>query len=194
MTYRFAATLLCALPGFVLPALALDSGYPEANARAFVSDALKTWASHPVLIAAVRAQNQRHASLSQSDIAALDATWMAELGKSLQPTINGVLTTDASNLLRDQINEAGGLITEMFVMDAVGLNVASSGVTSDYWQGDEAKFQQTYPKGPGAIHISDVDFDESSQAYQVQISFPLTDPADGRVIGAVTVALNAEHL
>ncbi|MDO9640415.1 MAG: PDC sensor domain-containing protein [Pseudotabrizicola sp.] len=191
---RRLATLLCALPVFALPAYALDSGYPEAKAREFVSEALKTWASHPVLISAVQAQNQRHATITQSEIDALDATWMAELGKSLQPTISGVLNTDASKLLRDQVTEAGGQITEVFVMDAVGLNVAASDATSDYWQGDEAKFQQTFPKGPDAIHISDVEFDESSQVFQVQISFPLTDPVDGRVIGAVTVALNAEHL
>ncbi|WP_404401243.1 hypothetical protein [Pelagibacterium halotolerans] len=31
-----------------------------------------------------------------------------------------------------------GVYAEMVVMDAVGLSVAPSMVTSDYWQGDEA--------------------------------------------------------
>ena len=68
------------------------------------------------------------------------------------------------------MEETGGAITEVFVMDAQGLNVAASGPTSDYWQGDEAKFQETYLKGAEAIHVSEVEFDESSQTYSVQVS------------------------
>ena len=79
-------------------------------------------------------------------------------------------------------------------MDAVGLNVAASAVTSDYWQGDEDKFLKTYPMGPGAVHFSDVEFDESTQTYQAQISIALTDPATGSVVGAMTVGVVADAL
>ena len=41
-------------------------------------------------------------------------------------------------------------------MDAMGLNVAASDVTSDYWQGDEAKFKKTYAVGSGAIFIDEL--------------------------------------
>jgi hypothetical protein len=67
-------------------------------------------------------------------------------------------------------------------------------VTSDYWQGDEDKYSMTYPKGPGAVHFSDVEFDESSQTYQAQISIPLVDTATNEVVGALTVGVNAEAL
>ena len=86
------------------------------------------------------------------------------------------------------------MITEVIVMDAKGLNVAASGATSDYWQGDEAKYQETYPKGPGAVHFGEVEFDESSQTYQAQISITVTDPDTGRPIGAMTVGVDAEVL
>ena len=84
------------------------------------------------------------------------------------------------------------MIAEVFIMDAQGLNVAASAVTSDYWQGDEAKFQQTYGVGPDAVHISEVELDESTQTYQAQVSLSLTDPATGALIGAVTFGLNAQ--
>lgn len=187
---RLAFVLFCA---GALPAVALDSGAPDEKTRAFVSEALKGWAADPVLIAAVQGQNQRHAALTQADIDALEQAWKTELGKPVQPTINSVVTSETSDMLRAQVEAGAGLITELFVMDALGLNVAASGITSDIWQGDEAKFQETYPKGPDAIHVSDVDFDESSQTYQLQVSFPIIDPADGTVIGAVTVGLNAEQ-
>lgn len=195
MMRHLAATLFCAfaLPSLALPAFAIEGGVVDDKTRAFVAEAQKTWAADPVLISAMRDQNLRHANLSQADIDALDQTWMSELGKPVQPTIDSILTTDASDMLRAQIEAGAGLITEIFVMDFLGLNVAAASITSDFWQGDEAKFQETYPKGPDAIHVSDIDFDESSQTYQVQVSFPISDPADGRVIGAVTVGLNAEQ-
>ncbi|MFN4155200.1 MAG: hypothetical protein ACK4HF_11140 [Paracoccaceae bacterium] len=188
---HLAAILLCAC---ALPAFATDASDPSAKARTYAAQALATWASDPKIIAAVRDQNTRHAALTQADIDALDKAWMAELGKPVQPTISSVLATPPSDLLRAEVELSAGLMTEVFVMDFLGLNVASSGTTSDYWQGDEAKFTETYPNGAGAIHVRDVDFDESAQIYQIQVSFTLTDPADGTVIGAVTVGLNAEQL
>jgi hypothetical protein len=80
------------------------------------------------------------------------------------------------------------------MMDARGLNVAASSVTSDYWQGDEEKFTATYPLGPDAVHISEVEFDESTQTFQAQVSLPVTDPATGAVIGAITIGVAADRL
>ena len=185
------AVLLCAC---ALPAFATDSSDPAAKARAYAAQARATWATDPVIIAAVRDQNIRHAALTSADIAALDRAWMGELGKPVQPTISSVLTSAPSDLLRNQVEQAAGLITEVIVMDFLGLNVAASGATSDYWQGDEAKFADTYPNGADAVHVSEVAFDESAQSYQIQVSFTLTDPSDGSVIGAITVGLNAEQL
>ena len=105
-----------------------------------------------------------------------------------------MLDHGASSVLREWVDTAGGTITEVFVMDARGLNVASSALTSDYWQGDEEKFTETYPKGPGAVHISEVEFDESTQTYQVQVSISLVDPATGDAVGAMKVGLNADRL
>ncbi|MFN3845055.1 MAG: PDC sensor domain-containing protein [Paracoccaceae bacterium] len=186
-----ALFLLCAC---ALPALAAEPSDPTEKARAYVTSTLKSWAADPIIIAAVIEQNARHAGLTQVDIDALDLAWRAELGKAVHPMVDGVVRSAPSDFLRQQLEQAQGMITEAFVMDEKGLNVAASATTSDFWQGDEAKFTETFPKGPYAVHLGEVEFDESSQAYQIQVSFPLTNPADGRVIGAITVALNAEQL
>ncbi len=73
-------------------------------------------------------------------------------------------------------------------------NVATSAVTSDFWQGDEPKFAETFPNGAGAMHLGNVEFDESSQTYQGQISVSIVDPASNEVVGAMTVGVNAEAL
>lgn len=185
------AALLCSC---TLPAQATEIVEPAEKARAYIAAAVEGWAADPSLIEAVRAQNLRHKMMTQEDIDTLDRQWMQELGRSQSPLISSVVDTAASDLLRDQIELSAGLITEVFVMDAVGLNVAASGITSDYWQGDEAKFTETYQKGKDGLHISDVEFDESAHLYQIQASFSLLDPEDGTLIGAITVGLNAEQL
>jgi hypothetical protein len=166
----------------------------EAAARTYIEQAAESWVSDPVLIEAIRLQNSRTAGLSEAEIAAMDAAWQAEIGSASRPTIDEVLSNSASEFLRMRLAESGGVVSEAFVMDSVGLNVASSGITSDYWQGDEAKWQKTYLIGPEAIHLGELELDESTQAFQIQISMPIVDPASSELIGAITIGLNAEAL
>lgn len=160
--------------------------------RAYVESQVMAWATAPVVIDAVRAQNARTGAASQDQIDAWDKAWRAQVGQSDQPLLDQVLKTPASAHLGAQVAASGGQIAEVFVMDQRGLNVASSGVTSDYWQGDEAKFQKTFPMGAGAIFVDEIELDESTQTYSGQISVTLTDPDSGAPIGAITVGLNAE--
>jgi hypothetical protein len=173
-------------------ALAADE-YTPAMQR-YLDAEIRSWAQDPRIIEAVRAQNQRHAGLTQDQIDSLDQSWRAEVGSASTPTITPVLVNAVSDFLRARVEAAGGTITEVFVMDARGLNVAASEATSDYWQGDEEKFTETFGKGPGAVHFGEVEFDESSQRYQGQVSIALVDPGTQTVLGAMTVGLDAESL
>lgn len=176
----------------VVAATASSANEFEPAIRSYLEAEIMAWASNPVLVDAIRAQNREHAGLSQADIDALDQTWRAEVGTDGSGIIGRVIENAAAEFLRGRVDAAGGMITEVFIMDAHGLNVAASAVTSDYWQGDEAKFSETYPRGAGAVHISEVEFDESSQTYQSQVSVAIVDPATSEVVGAMTVGLNAE--
>lgn len=166
----------------------------EPAMQSYLQDNVVTWASDPVLVDAIRAQNARTSGYSQDQIIAMDQDWRAQVGSADAPLVNEVLSNPAAEFLRAQVSGSGGTITEVFVMDAHGLNVAASAATSDMWQGDEAKFQETYPNGPNATHFSDVEFDESTQSYQGQISMSVVDPASGEVIGAITIGVDAESL
>ena len=144
------------------------------------------------MIEAVNAQNTQTAGSSEVQILEWDTQWRAEVGQASQPLISEVMGRDLSGFLSEQVAASGGRITEIFVMDALGLNVAASSVTSDYWQGDEAKYKKSFGVGAGAVFVDAVEFDESAQTYQGQISISLTDPATGAVVGAMTIGLNAE--
>lgn len=161
-------------------------GYLDAEIAGYAQDQR--------LVDAINAQNDDTAAYDQARIDELDGMWRSEIGMSDAPTITPVIENALSAYLRDAVSASDGRIVEVFVMDSQGLNVAASAPTSDYWQGDEAKFQETYGAGPGATHISDVEFDESSQSYQGQISMTVVDPATGEAIGAVTFGVDPEAL
>jgi glycerol-3-phosphate dehydrogenase len=185
----------------VIGAVAVLSMYGTAVANEFApaitkhaDTEVRQWLKDPAVVNAIKAQNQKHASLTQADIDSMDKKWRAETGASGQPMIQAVMANDLSKFLKGKKDGSKGLYTEIFVMDNKGLNVGQSDITSDYWQGDEAKWQKTYSVGASAIHISDVAKDESTQSFQSQLSLPVVDPASNQVIGAVTIGINVEQI
>lgn len=184
---KFITAALLAV--FLAPA-AQAAGEHEAAVRNLVDSRIKGWLADPALVGAVKRQNEKNAGLSQADIDALDKKWRAETGAAAQPTIDDLLGRSASKTLAAHKNAGEGLFTEIFVMDNRGLNVAQSDATSDYWQGDEAKWKKTFLAGPGAVFIDEVEFDESTQTYQAQVSLSIADPDSGDAIGAITVGVN----
>ena len=170
------------------------AGEHEGPIRKLATSAAMAGVKDPAVIAAIKAQNAKTAGLSEAEIVKMDKQWRAEVKSSGGPLINGVLQNQLSAFLKKVKSDSKGSFSEIFVMDAKGLNVGQSDVTSDYWQGDEAKWQKTYKVGPSAMHIGGVKMDESSQTLQSQLSLSIVDPANNQVIGAVTIGVNVESL
>lgn len=185
---------LAATAGLSLASLPAAADEFSEALSGYYDNQIAAWANDPALISAIAEQNAARSGMTQADIDAMDSEWRAQVGAADAPVIDPVLNNAAAEFLRARVADSGGIITEAFTMDAHGLNVAATAVTSDMWQGDEAKFTKTYAMGPGATHLGDVEFDESTQTYQGQISVTLTDPATGAAVGALTVGVNAEAL
>ncbi|WP_187430979.1 hypothetical protein ROLI_022010 [Roseobacter fucihabitans] len=183
--------LLLSAPLLVAASIVHAVDAPPAM-KAFVETDVMAWAQGANVVDAINAQNTQTSGASAAQIEEWDTQWRGEVGAASQPLISEVMGHPLSAFLSEQVEAAGGRITEIFVMDAAGLNVAASDVTSDYWQGDEDKHAKTYGAGAGAVFVDEVEFDESAQTYQGQVSVALTDPATGAVIGAMTIGLNAE--
>ena len=158
------------------------------------AEAAKAWLGDAIIIDALKAQNTAHGNLTQADIDTLDKQWRAETTAAEQPLIQKVLGNPLSAYLKQKQAASNGLYAEIFVMDSKGLNAGQSAITSDYWQGDEDKWLKTFSAGANAIHLGDVEQDESTQAFQSQLSLPIVDPASGAVIGAITIGINVEAL
>ena len=107
---------------------------------------------------------------------------------------NQVSGSPLSKRLMELKAATNGVVTEIFVMDNRGMNVAISDVTSDYWQGDEDKWQKTFLVGPGTVFVDAVEHDASTDSFQSQLSMSISDPATGQVIGAITLGINVDRL
>ena len=160
----------------------------------FYNDEVSSWSLDTALLSAIRVRNVIDGGLTPEDILAKNKQWRAEVKTDTHPLVDSVVNTAASDFLRHRVVDAGGTITEVFIMDANGLLVAAASATSDYWQGDKPKYSETFGKGIGALHVSELDVDESMGVYQIQMSHTITDPQTDAAIGAITVGVIADAL
>lgn len=186
---------------FLFGAAILGAAFTPASAeeahvapvKDYIEGQVLPWLKNPTVVDAIVAQNAAHAGFSEADIIALDKKWRAGVDGGERTLIDGVLANAVSKFLQQKQAESGGTILEVFVMDNKGLNVGQSEVTSDYWQGDEAKFQKSFGAGKGAVFVDEVEKDESTQMLQSQVSVTISD-GGGNPIGAVTVGVNLDKL
>lgn len=144
---------------------------------------VKAWAAYPLLIEAVKDQNQQNISLEE--IKRIDSDWLAGKADDLATAL---MDNPVGQYLTEKINKNKFLYTEAFLCDNQGAVVGEYPKTTDYWQGDEDKFIQSYNNGKGRDYIGPLMFDESTQAYSVQVSVPVL--YGGRTIGVLVVGLN----
>lgn len=194
MKTQLSAAVAAAVLAFAGIAAPADANEYEPQIRAAFESQIKPWLGDPAVVEAIKQQNQKTAGLSDADIEGLDQEWRAQAKAGGGPMIEEVLSAALSDYLKQKKGQIGAVVTEMFVMDAKGLNVGQSDVTSDYMQGDEAKWQKTYQAGADAIFVDEVEFDDSTESFQSQISATVTDPATGEPIGAITIGINVEEL
>jgi hypothetical protein len=148
---------------------------------------LAAYGNEPVIVEAVKAENAKGKTLAQ--IKDLDAKWMATPGVS--PDMKALIESACGRFLVD-LQKSSPYLLEIFVMDNQGANVAMTDKTSDYWQGDEAKFQKSFNGGTGAVFVDAIKFDESTQAYLVQVSVPVMD--GDQAIGAITMGIDVDKV
>ncbi|HNL70125.1 MAG TPA: hypothetical protein PKK76_16465, partial [Leptospiraceae bacterium] len=148
--------------------------------KALITNDFLKWINDPVIVEAIKKANAKNEKRSMDEIKAADQEWIKAEG--ISDLMREMLTNDAAQFLKKKQKESDGKYSEIFVMDFQGCNVAMSAKTSDFWQGDEAKFIKSYNDGKGAVFVDKVKFDESTKVPQVQVSLPVLD--GNKVIGA----------
>lgn len=148
---------------------------------------LANYGTSPEIVQAVKAENAKQKTLEQ--IKEMDEKWKAFPG--VADYMAELMDSDCGRFLIS-ILESEPYFAEIFVTDNQGANVAMTDKTSDYWQGDEAKFTKAFNDGKGAVFVDDVEFDDSAQAYLVQVSVPVRDM--DQVIGVITFGIDVDQV
>ena len=148
---------------------------------------LAGYGKDPVIVKAVAAENAKGKTLDQ--IKSMDKLWQNTPG--IDDFMKSIMEDECGQYLRS-IQNSASYYAEIFVMDNQGANVAMTDKTSDYWQGDEAKFKKSFNNGSGAVFVDEIEFDDSTQAYLVQVSVPVWD--SGKVIGAITFGIDVDKV
>lgn len=148
-------------------------------------------AANPVVVKAVKEQNAKGVSLAS--IQELDKTWTDTTSAAKEPS--AYMKSFNSNAAAQElakIEKAKPYMVEFILTDNQGANIAITGMTSDYWQGDEPKFSNAFANGKGDTYIARPQKDKSTGEVISQVSVPVM--SDGKAIGTLTVGIRAEKL
>jgi hypothetical protein len=178
---KTVVALVCAL-GFA-PALAAQSVGVREAALARIQLA-QSVAKDPEILKAIRAKNA--SGETPADIQRKDKEWMQNPQSALRKALSD---NECARRLRE-LTAADASVVEVIVMDKNGANVCVSKETSDYWQGDEPKFQKTFEAGK-PVFVDEPKFDESAAVYGVQLSILVNDGL--AKVGALTLGLRVKQ-
>lgn len=138
------------------------------------------------LIAAVQEQNSASYTVEQS--MAADQVWLAS--DASHPLKQSVSTHSVSQLFSSLLKSQPHF-NELMLIDRTGNLVAASPLTSDYWQGDELKWQSIVEQSL-PFFVSAKTFDQSSGVNSVQLSVPVKEGE--RVVGVLVVGIRLSYV
>ncbi|MDD5496113.1 MAG: ATP-binding protein [Candidatus Omnitrophica bacterium] len=161
--------------------------------KAEIND-LKVYVKNPVWINKVEEANNRYSKMSPEEVrthlAAMDKRWIA--ASDDDPLVKEYLESDASMRMK-VICDSDPRIGEIFITDKYGGLVAASGKTEDFYQSDEAWWQEAFDGGAGKTVVTDISRDESSGTLGISLVLPMKD-SNGELIGIAKEVLDIKNL
>ncbi|WP_303290928.1 ABC transporter substrate-binding protein [Marinobacter sp. SS5-14b] len=136
---------------------------------------------------------------THTDILTQDTVWRALAPRQATPLAAQILALPVSEALAQWQSEKSPLVTEVLVINTKGALVAMSQLSSDYWQGDEPKFQEIVIETEeslvqrASLWISPIRYDASTSQFQITVSvpIPLAEPNNG-LEGVLSLGLAIE--
>lgn len=156
-------------------------------------DKITHWKKHTGLQKILQKRKHPSFNLTHAEIEKEDEKWRQAFIADNHAYRNRFIDQSISSYLSAEKEIANGLITEIFVTDTRGLNVAVSDMTSDYWQGDEDKFTQAFAKPSDSLFFDVIRYDESTRHFQSHISVPLYDAKGREPLGVMVIGVDIEQ-
>ncbi len=179
-TLRFSLMLICAV--LVAPLFGGDRLNEHAQAKLDQwLEQTKRWASDPVLVQAVAAQNQ---TLAPELAAMTQEKWQGL--SDLDPLVFALTRNSVGQFLKTKKTHA---LTEAFVSDARGLKVGFLKKTTSWCHQGKPKHDEPMA---GKVWQGKPEVDQSSGMTQVQIALPIL--AEGKPIGSLVLGVSIAAL
>ena len=178
----FSVLLVAVCMVFVGVAESVYAEGPPGKIVGYAHSKLAAIGNDPIIIKAVQDENAKGKEMRE--ILEMDDKWKAE--KGVADYMKALMGNNCAKQLK-KIVDADDAIFEIFVMDNQGANVCQTDKTGDYWQGDEAKWKNSFAQGKGAVFVDAVEFDDGLKANISQVSVPVMD--GGKAIGAMTIGV-----
>jgi hypothetical protein len=124
-----------------------------------------------------------------ADIATKDKEWRAWKKGASMPAFVKTITSSSCTQVLEGFNSRYRFATEAFVTNNRGETICAAPATSDYDQGDEAKWFNVFVQNENP-HISAPEKDESSGQFQMQVSYPIED--GGKKVGVITIGIKTK--
>jgi methyl-accepting chemotaxis protein len=162
-------------------------GVIQANINGLAGIALA-----PDLISAIKAENDTYNGIDpeviKANIAQMDKGW-ADEDPSMDAKVAEISANKTSQFLMN-FQKAFPDEVEVFATDIQGLTIGMTNRTGDYLQADEGWWEKAYNNGAGSLSVGEVEFDESTKTYGMNIGVPVVDSESNVVIGVLRGTIN----
>lgn len=187
MKFRFIDKCVAVAVVAFLPVMALAGSF-ELNAAVQAeldkqTKALAVWAADPLIVNAVKEQN------AKGPIPSMDNPKWKAVRRS-DPMVQALISNPAGQFLKNKIESSGGTLDKAFLNGARGEKVAFAEKTISYLHKGQEKFDVPMSTGK-PWHMTKPWFDESLQAYALQVAVPVMD--GGKVIGVLVASIPVSH-
>jgi hypothetical protein len=178
------AAIFTAVFFFVLAGSALAEPAPQKVVD-LANTTLADLGTDKVVVKEVREVNGEGRTLDE--IKKIDEEWIAakKAGQKI-PLMDELMSNKCAKRLNEMMAE-NPYITEIFVTGRAGGNVCQTGMTGDFWQGDEAKFKEVFKKG---VYLSEVEVEDGKKI--VQVSVPVKMKA--LHVGTMTIGVDVDKV
>jgi Methyl-accepting chemotaxis protein-like, first PDC sensor domain len=182
-SYKVSSILFCLVLSF--STAAQSENIPPKLQQVIVK--ITKYANDESVIHSVEAQNQKRVTMDE--ILKLDRDWIR--GTISEDFVKTLLENNCASKLKELAKEIPSSL-EAFVMDNQGALVCITQKTSDYWQGDEPKWIDSFKGGAGETVVSKREYDQSTKSTLVHVSVPIMEQQ--KAIGVLCVGINLTKL
>ncbi|MBD3426412.1 MAG: HAMP domain-containing protein [Candidatus Omnitrophica bacterium] len=151
---------------------------------------MTVYLSAPQMIRQIKETNRQYTDGDSTDkmFAYMDKQW--QLVPEDDTFFQRYISSETGTELK-VITQKDPELEEVLLTDRKGGLVASSGITSDFYQGDETWWQKAFSGGEGKVFIEGITYDESVGKLALSIAIPLKEGKE--LLGVAKVVVNSKR-